>query len=86
MAISTNEVGEPMMKIDPADQRCSSNADCSMVVTQCACDCGSPINGKSKQKYIDASQPMCRNYRGRLCKMVCTGTVFCDGAVCRIKE
>ena len=77
---------EPALKIDPADATCSSNADCGMTMTQCSCDCGSPVNVARRQKYIDAQERMCKSYEGPMCKMACNDTVICDSGVCRIKK
>ncbi len=87
MAPATNKFGEPELKIDPADQTCSSDADCSMTLTQCECDCGSPVNVKRVQAYRDARERMCQHYEGRMCKMApCTDTAICDRGVCRIRQ
>jgi hypothetical protein len=87
VVIGKNDQGEPMMKIDPADATCSADADCGITRTQCECDCGSAVNVAHKQKYRAALEPMCKDYRGRMCKMApCTLTAICDKGVCRSKE
>jgi hypothetical protein len=86
VALSTNAQGEPELKIEPADQTCSSNADCVITMTQCSCDCGSPVNGKRAQKYREAQGRMCKGYSGTMCKMSCKDIPICDGGVCRIKK
>ena len=77
---------EPALKIDPADATCSSNADCGMTMTQCSCDCGSPVNLARTQKYVEAQERMCKSYEGVMCKMACNDTLICDNGVCRIKK
>jgi hypothetical protein len=77
---------EPALTIDPADAKCSSNADCGITMTQCSCDCGSPVNVAHAKKYEEARERMCKDYQGPMCKMACNETASCDGGVCRIKK
>jgi hypothetical protein len=86
VVISTNASGEPALKIDPADATCTSNADCGFTLTQCSCNCGTPINLAHWQKYLDAQERMCKNYAGPMCKVACEDTAICDKGVCRIKR
>jgi hypothetical protein len=74
----------PGVKVDPADQTCSSAADCAIAATQCSCDCGSPVNRKHVTKYADAVQRLCKDYHGMMCKMACDETATCDHGVCRM--
>ncbi len=55
-------------------------------MTQCSCDCGSPVNVARVKKYVAARERMCKGYEGRLCKMSCNETATCDSGVCRIKK
>lgn len=86
MGVSKNAQGEPELKIDPADQVCRSDDDCVVRLTQCECDCGSPVNRPNAEKYEEALHRACEGYKGRMCKMApCTDFATCDGGVCRIK-
>ena len=78
--------GEPALTIDPADAKCSSNADCRLTMTQCSCDCGSPVNVAHAQKYAEAQARLCQSYEGIMCKMACNDTVICGSGVCRINK
>jgi hypothetical protein len=87
VAVSKNAQEEPELKIDPADQTCRSNDDCVVKLTQCACDCGSPVNREHARKYEEALDRACKGYSGRMCKMApCTDVATCDDGVCRIKK
>jgi hypothetical protein len=81
-----NQASSEPLKIDAADATCRSDADCWMTMTHCSCDCGAPINRAHWQKYLDAQERMCKNYRGMMCKMACNDTVICDKGVCRVKK
>jgi hypothetical protein len=86
VTVSKNRFGEPELKIDPADQTCRSNDDCGIRMTQCDCDCGSPVNLSKTEGYPAAWQQMCQHYEGRLCKMpACEDKAICDRGVCKIK-
>jgi len=71
-------------KIDPADQTCSSSADCEITMTECSCDCGSPVNAGRAKKYAEARDRKCKGYQGRMCKMRCDAVPACDQGVCQM--
>ena len=54
------------------DLFCNTNADCTSTSTHCnQCDCGSPVNVQSKNKYLDLFKKTCENYQGGGCDRFC---------------
>jgi hypothetical protein len=77
-------VGGGTITIDPADQRCLSDEDCTTTMTRCTGDCGSPINRLHARRYLDLQERMCRDYEGPMRKMSCPGRVVCMDGVCAV--
>ena len=76
----------PTLEVDPLDQACAGDGECTMTMTRCSCSCGVPINKLHQQKYLDAQTQMCRGYQGPMCKMSCPGEPMCVGGTCQLVD
>jgi hypothetical protein len=76
--------GGPTLEVDPRDQSCSSDGDCTMTMIRCSCHCGAPINKLHLNQYLDAQEKMCASYEGKMCKMSCTEEPRCVEGTCKI--
>lgn len=70
--------------MDPAHQRCEKDADCMLTMTKCSCHCGVPIHKKHWNHYLALQEKMCRDYKGKKCKMRCDQKLACVSGKCRI--
>lgn len=68
--------------IQISDQYCQTDNDCVMAVTECSCDCGTPINKANQQKYSDIRATKCKNYVGVMCGMSCDHKLSCVSNRC----
>ena len=68
--------------LDSGDQYCTDDDDCVMVMVECSCHCGIPINKEHWQKYMDAKEKKCESYVGRMCKMACDSDLKCINNLC----
>jgi len=56
------------VKIDPADQACTADAECGHVTTRCDnCNDGAPVNKQHVMRYRDAYEALYRVYAGAHC-------------------
>jgi hypothetical protein len=74
------------LKVDPLDQTCAGDGDCTMTMTRCSCHCGEPINKSHWQKYLKARDEMCKAYSGPMCKMSCAGAPKCVAGTCQLVD
>ena len=78
-----------VVKIEPADQICQEDVDCTIVVTDCLCDCKNlaPINNVHKEKYNSLFSGKCGdNSSWQVCKYCCPFTLKCLGNKCSFVE
>ena len=70
------------IKIESADKACVQDADCEVVMTACSCHCGEGVAKIHVQKYRDQQEATCKDYQGKMCKMLCNGEAKCEKKVC----
>lgn len=64
------------------DRACNKTSDCQIVRTQCSCDCGEGVNKAQAKKYASQADELCKNYAGKMCKVMCNGQAKCVNKVC----
>ena len=83
--IPTMDAEGPKLQVIAADRQCNADADCTLAMVRCSCDCGVAINKEHQKKYLDLQAQMCRDFKGKMCKMSCLQALGCVEKVCTIK-
>lgn len=65
---------------------CQKDSDCVMVLTDCSCNCGIPVNKKFEKKYLEIKEEKCKSYTGPQCKMLCNLTPRCVKNACAFRD
>ena len=84
LAACTSCARPAALTVDPSDQRCSVDQDCTMAMTRCTGHCGVPINKARWPKYLDAQEQLCRSYAGPMKKVACNQVLACVQGVCKV--
>lgn len=72
----------PTLQIEPSDRSCTQDSDCELIATQCSCSCGEGVNKNHAHKYAGKLEKLCKSYQGKVCKVLCNGTVKCQERLC----
>jgi Tfp pilus assembly protein PilX len=71
--------------IDEKDKFCKTDSDCTTVSTACSCSCGEGVNKNFFEKYSQMLESMCKDYSGKICKVLCPQTVKCIKTKCELQ-
>ncbi len=77
-----NKTIEVVSEVPASDQFCQVDADCTVAMVECSCDCGIPINKIHRQKYVDEHERKCKSYSGVMCKISCEQELKCVNNIC----
>ena len=58
--------------VDPADQSCDADSDCSLIYDRCdSCSCGIGVSNQHQDAYSEKLEELCKNFTGAHCDRIC---------------